>query len=407
MSPPILLTAATAVNAMGAGLEKTLRALREETSGLRHNDFEAPGQRLDSFIGRVAGVEDAAITGDLAKFDCRNNRLAQMALASDGFTAAVEGAVARYGADRIAVIMGSSTSGVGECETAYQTWAKGEVVGGAKSGTALPAGFHFNESHDFYSLPRYLSARLGIEGPSTTVSAACASSSKVFADAWQWLEAGVCDAALVGGVDSLCRMTLRGFNSLELLSKDPCRPNDVARAGLSIGEAAGFALLERLETPEDNAVALLGYGESSDAYHMSSPHPEGKGATLAMKAALVRAGLAPDDIDYINLHGTGSHVNDRVEDTAVVRIFGRDVPTSSTKGWSGHCLGASGITEALIAYLCLREGFIPANLNLQSLDPDIRSNVQRRSVETPLKRVLSNSFGFGGCNCSLILGRPD
>jgi 3-oxoacyl-[acyl-carrier-protein] synthase-1 len=297
--------------------------------------------------------------------------------------------------------MGSSTSGVGACEAAYRQSA--EARGG--EGGELPGSFKFDETHDFYSLPRFVAALLNLDGPSTTVSAACASSSKVFADAWQWIEAGICDAAVVGGVDSLCRMTLRGFNSLELLSQGPCRPNDAERSGLSIGEAAGFALLERVETPDAGAIALLGYGESSDAYHMSAPHPEGKGAILAMEAALARAGLAPGDIDYINLHGTGTRANDRTEDLAITEIFGASVPTSSTKGWSGHCLGAAGITDAVIAYLCLREGFIPANLNLERLDPDFKSNVQRHSAEQPLTHVLSNSFGFGGSNCSILLGR--
>lgn len=398
-STPIALTAAATVNAMGAGLAKTMEALRGGRSGLRPNDFEDPGRRLDTYIGRVAAVEEAAIVGHLARFDCRNNRLAQMALECDGFTAAVTHAIERYGAERIAVIMGSSTSGVGTCEDAYREWAEG-------TGDALPESFHFDETHDFFALPRFVSAKLGLTGPSLTVSAACASSSKVFADAWQWLHCGLCDAALVGGVDSLCRMTLRGFNALELLSPEPCRPNDAARTGLSIGEAAGFALLERCADPDGDSVLLLGYGESSDAFHMSSPHPEGKGAVMAMEAALARAGLAPSDIDYINLHGTGTRTNDAVEDDAVARVFGSEIPTSSTKGWTGHCLGAAGITEALIATLCLRESFVPANLNLQHLDPTFRSNVQGQGLDLPVTRVLSNSFGFGGSNCSVILGRP-
>jgi len=397
-SAPIALTAVTTVNAMGAGLRDTFAALRSGRSGLRPNDFEAPGRRLETYIGRVPDVEATAIVGDLAAFDCRNNRLAQMALDCDGFTAAVQRAIGRYGADRIAVIMGSSTSGVGACEDAYRQWVE-------EKGDGLPDSFHFDETHDFYALPRFVSARLGLSGPSTTVSAACASSSKVFADAWQWIASGLCDAALVGGVDSLCRMTLRGFNALELLARTPCQPNDADRGGLSIGEAAGFALLERHTTSDKDAVFLLGYGESSDAYHMSSPHPEGKGAILAMEAALARAGLAPSDIDYINLHGTGTRSNDAVEDAAVAQVFGGKVPASSTKGWSGHCLGAAGITEAVIAYLCLREGFIPENLNLRRLDPAFRSNVQREAQSLPLSRVLSNSFGFGGSNCSIVLGR--
>jgi 3-oxoacyl-[acyl-carrier-protein] synthase-1 len=395
MIRPLFLTSYTTVNACGRGLEETMGALRDGRSGLRPCDFD--GAEVDTYIGRVAGVEEEPLTGDLADFDCRNNRLARMALRSDGFETAVAEAAERYGPDRIAVIMGSSTSGVGEGETAYRER-------GSEEGD-LPASFNFSHTHDFYSLARFVAAYLGLTGPNTTVSAACASSNKVFADAWQWIEAGICDAVVVGGVDSLCLLTLRGFNSLELLSRGPCRPNDVARSGISIAEAAGFALIERPRAQAAGSIALLGYGESSDAYHMSSPHPEGKGAILAMRAALERASLQPGEIDYINLHGTGSSANDRVEDRAVYGIFGGGVPTGSTKGWTGHALGAAGITEAVISCLCLREGFIPPNLNLQTLDPDFRSAVQQSPLDRPIRRVLNNSFGFGGCNCSIILGR--
>ena len=394
MTSSLILTAYTTVNACGSGLNETLQALRSGHSGLRSCDFGEA--ELDTYIGRVAGVEDAPVGSDLTDFDCRNNRLAQMALQADGFSEAVAGVVERYGSERIAVVMGSSTSGVGEAEIAYRNRSP-------DSG-ALPESFRFDKTHDFYSLPYFVSAYLNLDGPNTTVSAACASSSKVFADAWQWIAAGICDAAVVGGVDSLCLLTLRGFNSLELLAKGPCRPNDATRSGLSIGEAAGFALLEHVQMPPVGSVALLGYGESSDAYHMSAPHPEGKGALLAMRAALAQADLEPGDIDYINLHGTGSRANDTVEDRAVYEIFGSGVPTSSTKGWTGHALGAAGIVEAVISCLCLREGFIPANLNLETLDPELNCAVQQVSVDRPIKRVLSNSFGFGGSNCSIILG---
>ncbi len=395
MTRPLLLTSYTTVNACGRGLDETMGALRGGLSGLSPCDFD--GAQLDTYIGRVAGVQDAPLTEGLADFDCRNNRLAQMALRTDGFEVAVAEAAARYGPERVAVIMGSSTSGVGQGEAAYRE--RGPEDG------ELPEAFNFDLTHDFYSLARFVSTYLGLPGPNATVSAACASSSKVFADAWQWIDAGICDAAVVGGVDSLCLLTLRGFNSLELLSTGPCRPNDVARSGISIAEAAGFALVERADAAPPEAIALLGYGESSDAYHMSSPHPEGKGAILAMQAALERAGLQPADIDYVNLHGTGSRANDSVEDTAVYGILGGTVPTGSTKGWTGHALGAAGITEAVISCLCLRDGFIPQNLNLQTLDPELRCAVQQSPVERPIRHVLTNSFGFGGSNCSLILGR--
>jgi 3-oxoacyl-[acyl-carrier-protein] synthase-1 len=215
------------------------------------------------------------------------------------------------------------------------------------------------------------------------------------------MASGLCDAAVVGGVDSLCLTTLYGFNSLQLVSPDPCCPCAPDRAGISIGEAAGFALLER---DADAAYTLLGYGESSDAHHMSSPHPEGEGARLAMQAALHSAGLEAADIDYINLHGTGTMVNDLAESKAVVGVFADTTPCSSTKGWTGHTLGAAGIVEAALGLLCVEHGFMPQTLNTGQLDAALEANILLTPRSEPVRRVLSNSFGFGGSNCSLILG---
>jgi 3-oxoacyl-[acyl-carrier-protein] synthase-1 len=233
------------------------------------------------------------------------------------------------------------------------------------------------------------------------ISNACASSAKTFADASHLIEAGLCDAAVVGGVDSLCRMTLHGFAALDLISPGPCRPCDAGRSGISIGEAGGFALLER----EGEGVALLGYGASSDAYHMSAPHPEGAGAVAAMQEALQRAGLRPADIDYANLHGTGTKANDAMEDIAVSEAFGPGMNCSSTKGWSGHALGAAGILEAVISMLCIEHGFMPGCLNVRAVDPEFRARVLTANMEWSVRRVISNSFGFGGSNCSLVFGR--
>jgi len=198
---------------------------------------------------------------------------------------------------------------------------------------------------------------------------------------------------------------LRGFASLELLSRESCRPSDAKRSGISIGEAAGFALLERSDA---GAADLLfkGYGESCDSYHMSSPHPEGRGAALAMGAAMRSSGLAPEEIDYINLHGTGSVINDEMEALAVTRVFGTSVPCSSTKGWPGHTLGAAGIMEAVISLLAVRHGFLPKNLGMMTKDPRIASNILSHSQVRPVRSVLTNSFGFGGNNCSLVFGKP-
>jgi 3-oxoacyl-[acyl-carrier-protein] synthase-1 len=394
---PLAINALSTVNALGVGLEATARGLRESRSGLRRCDYE--DARLDTFIGRVDGVEDAPITGVLAAFDCRNNRLGQMALRADGFAASVEGAIRRYGAGRIALILGTSTSGVREGERAFARRS-------AETG-ALPKDFRFAETHDHHSLATFVQSSLGLAGPAITVSTACSSSAKVFADAAQLMEAGVCDAAVVGGADSLCLLTLYGFKSLELTAAGPCRPNDSERAGISIGEAAGFALIEPADRANENTAALLlGYGESADAYHMSAPHPQGLGAEMAMRMALERAGLAPGRVDYINQHGTGSRQNDQSEDAAIARVFGSGMRCSSTKGATGHTLGAAGILEIAICCLAMREGFIPGNVNLKTLDPEFRCHVEAAATPGEVRHALTNSFGFGGSNCSILLGRP-
>ncbi len=394
MNPLVLSCCATA-NPLGLGCDATISALRDGRPGLRRNDFEDAG--LDTWIGRVDGLEDEPVIGGLAKFDCRNNRLAQLGLRQDGFEGAVAGARSRYGAHRIAVLIGTSTSGVHETELAYR---KRDASTGA-----LPASFRYRYSQNVFSVADFVRRFLGLQGPAAAISTACSSSAKVFASAHRLIETGFADAAVVGGVDSLCLTTLYGFGSLELLSREPCRPCDAARDGISIGEAAGFALLERAGGCPGE-IALLGYGESSDGYHMSAPHPEGAGVHLAMTDALARAGVAAAEIDYINMHGTGTPANDRAEDVALHRIFGDSIPCSSTKGWTGHTLGAAGITEAIISALCLEHSWIPGSLNTRALDPALKSRIVLDGEERPLRRVLSNSFGFGGNNCSLVLGTP-
>jgi len=222
------------------------------------------------------------------------------------------------------------------------------------------------------------------------------------------MAAGLIDAALVGGVDSLCLTTLYGFNSLGLTSDQACRPFDAQRNGISIGEAAAFALLEPMPLQLDaRAVLLLGTGESSDAYHMSSPHPEGLGARIAMQDALTMAGLKPDQIDYINLHGTATQSNDAAEGKAVQHVFGEHTPCSSTKGATGHTLGAAGGLEAVICALALQHDLLPAGINTAHLDPALKLDYVMTNRQQPLAHVISNSFGFGGTNCSLIFGRAD
>tara|TARA_R110002073_G_scaffold94147_2_gene219169 strand:- start:24801 stop:25973 length:1173 start_codon:yes stop_codon:yes gene_type:complete len=384
-------------SSLGRGRDQHLQRLLNGQSGLAPCRF--PGaENLNAFVGEVDGLDRVELPAALERFDCRNNRLAWLGLAQDSFRTAVEKAVARHGASRVAVFIGTSTSGIQQTELAYRALDMG------KESPQLPDWYCYEGTHNASSVAEFVRLTLGLEGASSAVSTACSSSAKVFASAHRAIRAGLCDAAVVGGVDSLCLTTLHGFNALQLVAQDICRPFDAARQGLSIGEAAGFALLEQ-NSDDGLAPCLLGYGESSDAYHMSAPHPEGKGAYRAMSDALSRAALAPADIDYINLHGTGTRANDQVESLAVQRLFGSAVPCSSTKGFTGHTLGAAGIVEAVIALLCLQRGLRPASLNIRDIDPEINLALLLAAREQALDTVLSNSFGFGGSNCSLILGR--
>ena len=355
---------------------------------------------LPTWIGEVAGVDEVQLPPGLSAFDCRNNRLAYLGLIQDGFDAAVVAAAHRYGAHRVGIFLGTSTSGIFQTELAYRQ--RDPVTG------ALPAGFAYGTTHNTFSVADFTRHLFGLTGPAVVVSSACSSSAKVFASARRMLAAGLIDAAVVGGVDSLCLTTLYGFNSLGLTSSQACRPFDLARDGISIGEAAAFALLEHVPAQLDaNAVLLLGVGESSDAHHMSSPHPDGLGARIAMQQALETAQLDPSDIDYINLHGTATPSNDAAETKAVTAVFGSSTPCSSTKGATGHTLGAAGGLEAVICALALQNSLLPGGLNSQQLDPALPLNYLLDNREQPVHRVLSNSFGFRGTNCSLIFGRAD
>lgn len=389
------ISAYTLTNALGAGLEATLDALLCARTGLRTNDFDKTGP--STWIGRVEGIEYLPLSGPLAAYDCRNNRLAAMALANDDFETKCIELRERLGAHRIGVFMGSSTSGIEQSERAY--------LARAHANADLPDWYDYIHTHDMYSLTAYVRERLGLKGPAMTISTACSSSAKVFATAWRHIMAGSCSAAVVGGVDSLCRMTLHGFNALQLISPTPCRPADIARNGINVGEAAGFALLEPT-TFDTQALSVLGYGESSDAHHMSSPEPNGRGAAHAMRAALSHAGLDAEDIDFVHLHGTATLANDAAEDKAVSAIFGSHTPCASTKGWTGHTLGAAGITNALIAALCIEHDILPGCLNTETIDPSFNSWVLTDSRQAKVDRVMSNAFGFGGSNASVIIGKP-
>ena len=393
---PLVLKSFTATSAIGRGRDATLASLNAQRSGLAPCRFETVS--LDCCVGEVAGVDQVALPRELAEFECRNNRLAWLALGEDGFREAVAESAARHGRRRVGVFLGTSTSGILETELAYR---RRDPASGA-----LPQGFSYRGAHNTFSLGAFAQRALHLAGPAAVISCACSSSAKVFASARRAIEADLIDAAVVGGVDSLCLTTLHGFHALQLVARTPCRPFDATRDGISIGEAAAFALLERAGAAVDaDAVLLLGTGESSDAYHMSAPPPDGRGARAAMLQAIAAAGIEPQQIGYINFHGTGTPSNDAAEALAVASVLGNDVPGSSTKGATGHTLGAAGALEAVICALALKKGLMPAGVNTTQVDPGLPVNYLRENRNTQLTRVMSNSFGFGGSNCSLILAR--
>lgn len=397
--PPLTLSHFTATSCIGRGLQATLESLRAQRSGLAPCAFETV--TLEAYVGEVPGVDEVRLPAALRRFDCRNNRLAQLGLVEDGLVDAAAACAGRWGRRRVGLFLGTSTSGMLETEIAYRR--RDPATG------ALPASFDYAATHNCYSLAAFARQVLRLEGPSAVVSSACSSSAKVFGTARRMIAAGLIDAAVVGGVDSLCLTTLYGFHSLQLVSRGPCRPFDIERDGISIGEAAAFALIERATGSLDaDAILLLGVGESSDAYHMSSPHPEGRGARAAMLQALDCASLGPQDIDYINLHGTGTPSNDTAEGKAVATVFGqreRAVEASSTKGATGHTLGAAGALEAVICALALQNGLLPGSAHTRSVEPSLAFEYLRANRRRPVARVLSNSFGFGGSNCAVVLGR--
>ncbi len=382
------------VTSLGTGGPATLAALRAGRSGLAPCTFDI--LPLAAHAGEVPGL-DQPLPPAFAAFDCRNNRLAAQALALEDFRATVDAAKTRYGAARIGVFVGTSTSGILQSETAYRRrGADGR----------LPADLDYAHTHNTYALGHFVRDMLGLRGPAFVVSTACAATSKVFASAARMIEAGICDAAIIGGADTLCATTLLGFHALGVMAEGPCRPFDTARNGISIGEAAGFVLLEKPGPQHGpDTLLLLGTGESSDAYHMSSPHPEGAGARLAMARALVDSGLAAADIGYVNLHGTATLVGDAAEDKAISSLFGTATPCSSSKGFTGHTLGASGIVSAAICALALRHDFLPGSPHTSTRDPAFTSNYLLAGQEGRIGYAMSNAFGFGGVNCSLVLGR--
>lgn len=378
--------------ALGPGRNNNWQKLLDGKSGLRPCDFYDI-KDLPTWIGRVEEVDAVHLPESLKSYDCRNNQLALLALEQDGFIDSVNAAIAEFGRDQIGVFMGTSTSGIHQTELAY--------IETPNQSPHLPDWYNYQTTHNIFSIADFVAKALGLTGIASSISTACSSSTKVFASAHRAIELGLCKAAIVGGVDTLCLTTLYGFNSLQLVSDEICKPFDANRKGLSIGEAAGFALISQ---EPDSSIQVKGYGESSDAHHMSSPHPEGQGAIEAMAAAMQRSGLKTSDIDYINMHGTGTPANDLAESKAVCSFFGTTTEASSTKGWTGHTLGAAGIIEAGFCMLSLEHQHTIANLNLIDQDPNVHALIIKHGQKKTIRNLLTNSFGFGGSNSSLVIG---
>ncbi|MFT3817438.1 MAG: beta-ketoacyl-ACP synthase [Rubrivivax sp.] len=392
------LVASTVACAHGRGMDALAGALAANRSALRPND--SSDWPLETAIGRVDGLEALPWPADWRAWDSRATRLAWLGLQGDGFIDAVMAARQRHCAARIGLVLGSSASTIGASESAYRRLA---ADGG------FPPDERHPRLHTPHALADFVQQALGLQGPALTVSTACSSSAKALAVAERWLRLDLADAVVVGGVDALSGSLLYGFNALGLLDRWPCRPFDAARQGISIGEAAAFALLVRDADAGTDAVQLLGYGERSDAHHMSSPHPQGLGAEEALDQALARAGLAgAEAIDFVALHGTGTAANDAVEAALLARRYAPTVHASASKGLSGHTMGAAGLLQALVCMLALQRGLLAGSGPTAAPDPAFGAAFAERWKTSPaqrrIRRAASHSFGFGGSNCVLVFG---
>ncbi|MHC5209633.1 MAG: beta-ketoacyl-ACP synthase [Planctomycetota bacterium] len=385
---PLPVTGYANVNALGSTRAEILAALEEGRTGLLPPD-DSPG--FETTLGAVR-TELPELPDEMHVWSTRMARMA--ALLVGQLEEPLRHARARWRPERIAVLLGTSTAGAETTEKAFEVWVRDG---------ALPAEYDFRKQHTFGAALHVIAALTGARGPAWTISTACTSGAKPLASAQRLIASGMVDAAIVGGIDTLCSLTLQGFHALQALDRQPCRPFSAERSGLSLGEGGVLALVER----EGEARVLVeAVGETSDAYHISAPHPEGRGALEAMRSALEQAGCKPGDVDHINAHGTGTPLNDVAESAAISALFGNDVPVVSTKGYTGHTLGAAGAIEFAFSAYAIEEGWIPASLNADPVDPKVDVNVSRRVERGVYKRVLSNSFAFGGSNVSVLLRAP-
>ncbi len=382
------ITGIAACNSIGANRKEVSQSLHDGRAGLGPSPIELP---FETVVGAVH-AELPKLPPALEAWTTRTTRIARLLLEELG--GELDQLRGRWPSGRIAVLLGTSTGGADETEKGYRHFLQ--------TGS-MPVGYDLFHQHTFGSILHVVRELAGATGPSWMVSTACTSSAKPLASAQRLISAGLIDAAIVGGIDTLCSMTLHGFRSLDALSKSPCRPFSADRDGLNIGEGGAFLLVERAGEP----IAMLeGVGESSDAYHISAPHPEGLGARLAMERALEEAGCSASSVDHVNAHGTGTRLNDVSEAAAIETLFGCEVPVVSTKSYTGHMLGAAGATEVVMAIMAIAEGFIPASLRATPVDEKIRIRVNPERLDGPVGRVLSNSFAFGGNNISVVVGAP-
>ncbi|ALM54479.1 3-oxoacyl-ACP synthase [Halomonas huangheensis] len=371
---------------LGDNLDDIAQRLFAGQRGLRHSNAWRPEQPLP--LGSV----DTPLPDDSdwpAEHRSRNNRL--LAAALQRLAPTLDSWRAANPAARMGVVMGTSTSGISETEHALKyRLAKGE----------WPDDFIYYR-HELGAPADFVAWWCGVDGPAYTLSTACTSSARALASASRLIKAGVCDAVIAGGADSLCQLTVSGFSSLDAVSIDPCKPFSAARSGINLGEGAALFLV----TGESGGIQLKGYGETSDAHHISAPRPDGSGAHDAMAAALQMGGVEPSRVDYLNLHGTATRQNDSMEALAVARLFPEGVPCSSTKSLTGHTLGACGALEAAFCWLAMAHGRLPPHLDTP--DPELPSLSYSQGEQREVRRTLSNAFAFGGNNIALLLEKAE
>lgn len=381
------------LSAAGNSREEVLKRLQEgDRSGLQLSE-EFSQQPV--YVG-IVQANLPKVDKKYQVYDCKNNRL--LLAASERIQGTIDAMIKRFGADRIGVVLGTSTSGVRNTELALESVAKHNVK---------PEQFHYKQQQ-LAGGADFLAHVLGLKGPAYAISTACSSSGKAFASARRLIALGLCDAVIVGGADSLCRFTVHGFGALESVSAGLCKPFGKHRDGINLSEAVSLFVLSKEEGP----VELLGIGASSDAYHFSAPDPKGSAVISAMQTALVEAGKTAAEIDYLNLHGTATPLNDSMESKAVNQVFGESVAVSSTKGMTGHALGAAAALELGICWMLLtsdeEQGILVPNINADELDetlPALNFVAQGQTLESKINTCQSNSFAFGGSNISIVVGR--